>query len=883
MEHYEALRANVRKLGNLLGDVIRRDLGDELFNQVEHIRTLAKAARAGDSDANQQLEATLGNLTDDELTGVARSFNHFLTLANTAEQYHNISRAANEAIDKPDPFEDMLARFEQQDINKDQISEAINKLSVELVLTAHPTEVSRRTLINKYVDIADCLELLEQADLPKRQRSKTENRLASLIHQAWSSNEIRSQRPTPVDEAKSGFAVVESSLWDAVPDYLEQLDELLKNKLDMALPLDARPVKFASWMGGDRDGNPFVTAKVTREVLYLARWKAADLYIGDLEVLASELSMRACNDKVRDLVTDGNEPYREIVKGLRDRMKATRAALYSALNGSFSKLKQPGLIHSKMDLLAPLQLCYDSLIECGLETIANDRLLRTIRRVHCFGIHLTRLDIRQDGERHAEVFSELTRYLGLGDYMQWSEDDKQAFLLQELNSKRPLIPRNWQPSDDVQEVLDTCAVIADTDPDTLGTYIISMASNPSDVLAVHLLLREAGISYVMPVAPLFETLDDLEGAVDCMDRLFSVDWYRGYIDSKQEVMIGYSDSAKDAGVLAAAWAQYTAQEALVALAEQKGISITLFHGRGGTIGRGGGPAHQAILSQPPGSLKGGLRVTEQGEMIRFKFGLSDLAVRSLAIYTSAVLEGMLTPPPVPEDSWREVMGELATESCDAYRAIIRGEKDFVPYFRAATPEQELGKLPLGSRPAKRKPGGGVESLRAIPWIFAWSQNRLVLPAWLGAGQSLASALKNNHGDTIEEMFTNWPFFRTRLLMLEMVFMKSDASLSAYYDKVLVPKELQPLGDKLRSQLAADIETVLSITHDNGLMEREQWSRESIKLRATYMEPLHRLQAELLQRNRACDGDEACEANQKHLELALMVTITGIAAGMRNSG
>ncbi|WP_087504128.1 phosphoenolpyruvate carboxylase [Neiella marina] len=883
MEHYEALRANVRKLGNLLGDVIRQDLGEELFHQVEHIRTLSKAARAGDKDANQQLEATLNDLSDDELMGVARSFNHFLTLANTAEQYHNISRAANQAIDKPDPFEDMLERFEQQEISKDKIADAISQLSVELVLTAHPTETSRRTMINKYVEVADCLELLEQADLPRRQRQKTENRLASLIHQAWSSREIRTQRPTPVDEAKSGFAVVESSLWDAVPDYLEQLDDLLQSKLDMSLPIDARPVKFASWMGGDRDGNPFVTAAVTREVLYLARWKAADLYIADLDVLASELSMRACNDKVRELVVDSNEPYREIVKDLRDRMKATRAALFRALNGSFSKLKQPGLIHTKTDLLTPLQLCYDSLVECGMDTIANDRLLRTIRRVHCFGIHLTRLDIRQDGERHAEVFSELTRYLGLGDYMQWSEEDKQSFLLQELNSKRPLIPSNWQPSDDVQEVLDTCAVIADTDPDTLGTYIISMASNPSDVLSVHLLLKEAGISYAMPVAPLFETLDDLDGAVDCMERLFSVDWYRGYINGKQEVMIGYSDSAKDAGVLAAAWAQYSAQEALVALAEQKDIAITLFHGRGGTIGRGGGPAHQAILSQPPGSLRGGLRVTEQGEMIRFKFGLSDLAVRSLAIYTSAVLEGILTPPPVPQDSWREVMNGLAEESCQAYRSIIRGEKDFVPYFRAATPEQELGKLPLGSRPAKRKPGGGVESLRAIPWIFAWSQNRLVLPAWLGAGQALASALTSGKAELIEEMFSTWPFFRTRMLMLEMVFMKSDSSLSAYYDKVLVPEELQPLGVKLRSQLASDIDTVLSITHDEGLMEREQWSRESIKLRATYMEPLHRLQAELLKRNRACEGDEECEAAQKHLELALMITITGIAAGMRNSG
>ena len=878
MEQYDALRANVRILGSHLGNAVRQDLGDELVDKIDYIRTLSKAARNGDAAANQRLESSLQALTDEEMLAVARSFNHFLALSNIAEQYHTISKSAEQFLDKPAPFTELVERLKEQKVDKETIAQAINNISVELVLTAHPTEVSRRTMIRKYVEIADCLEQLEHPLASEAEVKRVDLRLGSLIDQIWCSKEIRSKRPTPVDEAKSGLAVIESSLWDAIPDYLQQLDDLLQQHLNKNLPIDARPVKFASWMGGDRDGNPFVTSKVTREVLYLSRWKAADLYIKEFDMLANELSMTRCTDVVRDLVGECEQPYREIIKSLRAQMKATRNALHRALSGEPEALKQQGLIQAKADLLTPLQTCYDSLVACGMGMIASDRLLRTIRRVHCFGAHLLRLDIRQDSERHADVFSELTRFFGLGDYAQWSEEDKQAFLVRELNSKRPLIPQNWEPSEEVQEVLDTCAVIAETDPDTLGTYVISMASNPSDVLAVHLLQKEAGVKKPMPVAPLFETLDDLNGAKDCMTRLFANEWYRSHINDHQEVMIGYSDSAKDAGALAATWAQYTAQEALVALAEQEGVNLTLFHGRGGTIGRGGGPAHSAILSQPPGSLKGGLRVTEQGEMIRFKFGLSPLAVRSLCIYTSAVLEGLLLPPPVPKENWREVMAELSETSCEAYRSVIRGEKDFVPYFRAATPELELGKLPLGSRPAKRKPNGGVESLRAIPWIFAWSQNRLVLPAWLGAGQALADSLANNRAADLEEMVNQWPYFNTRMRMLEMVYMKSDRTMSEYYDQTLVPAELQPLGKRLRDQLSADIDTVLNLTQDEELMDTERWSRESIELRAPYMEPLHRLQAELLKRLRQ---DE--EAEHPQLELALMVTIAGIAAGMRNTG
>ncbi|NIH12163.1 MAG: phosphoenolpyruvate carboxylase, partial [Serratia symbiotica] len=508
---------------------------------------------------------------------------------------------------------------------------------------------------------------------------------------------------------------------------------------------------------------------------------------------------------------------------------------------------------------------------------ANGQFLDTLRRVRCFGVSLGRIDVRQESTRHTEAIAELTRYLGLGDYESWSEADKQAFLIRELNSKRPLVPLRWEPSADTQEVLETCRVIAEAPQDSIAAYVISMARTPSDVLAVHLLLKEADCPFALPVVPLFETLDDLNNADDVMTQLLNIDWYRGFIQGKQMVMIGYSDSAKDAGVMAASWAQYRAQDALIKICDKAGVALTLFHGRGGSIGRGGAPAHAALLSQPPGSLKGGLRVTEQGEMIRFKFGLPEVTISSLALYAAAILEANLMPPPEPKKEWRTLMDELSETSCNMYRNYVRENPGFVPYFRAATPELELGKLPLGSRPAKRRPNGGVESLRAIPWIFAWTQNRLMLPAWLGAGAGLQEAVKAGKQNHLETMCRDWPFFSTRIGMLEMVFAKADLWLAEYYDQRLVGKALWPLGQQLRHQLESDIKVVLTITNDAHLMEDLPWIAESIALRNVYTDPLNVLQAELLHRSRQQEHPDA------RVEQALMVTIAGIAAGMRNTG
>ncbi|BAJ03991.1 phosphoenolpyruvate carboxylase [Shewanella violacea] len=873
---YASLRSNVGTLGQILGETIRTNLDDAFLDKIEQIRQLAKSSRQGDEASREEMLKLLAALPDNELVPFAKAFNQFLNLANIAEQFHTISRNCDELVCVPDPVEQLLGRVLSSNIDQEDMLDCLQNLDIDLVLTAHPTEISRRTLIQKYSSVIDSLAALENPQLTEREKKQQHLRLRQLIAQIWHTNEIRHERPTPVDEARWGLSTIEVSLWQAIPDFLRQLNEQVEERTGKQLPIDISPVRFSSWMGGDRDGNPFVTALVTQEVLDRNRHTAARLYLKDIVLLVNDLSMEDANDELSSLTKDSHEPYRYVLRELRVKLRNTIDYLNDRLEGHNPKVDNSTIIWHEKDLKEPLMMLYRSLSDKGMSLIANGLLLDMLRRIACFGIHMLRLDIRQDAERHSDVIAELTRYLGMGDFNHWDESEKQTFLLKELTSKRPLIPTNWQPSDNVAEVISTCRLIATQPARALGSYVISMASKPSDVLTVLLLLKETGCPHPMRVVPLFETLDDLNNAATCMSALFAIDWYRGYTKGHQEIMIGYSDSAKDAGVMAAAWAQYHAQEQLVEISRQADVKLTLFHGRGGTIGRGGGPAHEAILSQPPGSVDGRIRVTEQGEMIRFKFGLPKLAVQSLALYTSAVMEATLLPPPEPKPEWRACIQRLAEESVKAYRSIVREEADFVAYFRAATPEVELGKLPLGSRPAKRKVDGGIESLRAIPWIFAWSQNRLMLPAWLGAGEALQASIDRGDMSLLQEMEQEWPFFKTRISMLEMVYSKAEPNLAKYYETCLVPENLHHLGEALRERLATGIKAVLELTQSDTLMSHTPWNKESITLRNPYIDPLNFMQAELLARTRKEDASA-------NVELALMLTIAGVAAGMRNTG
>ena len=865
---HEALRDDVRMLGSSLGETIKSHLGDDLFRKIEKVRLLAKEGRNEAQPEHEELLQALHDLSEDDVLPLSRAFTQFLNLANIAEEHHRVRRHLEVTdVCTPDSLCTLFAQLRQKGFSPKQVSDAFSKMQIDLVLTAHPTEVNRRTLIQKYDDIAECLRRLDRGE------ENAQQRLDELIRQIWHTDEIRQQRPTPVDEAKWGFAVIENSLWTAVPKFLRRLDAQLHETLGENLPLDCSPIRFASWMGGDRDGNPNVTATVTAEVLLLSRWMAADLYLNDIDDLRAELSMSQASKELRDRVGDCSEPYRKLLGEVREKLVSTKNWVARQLQGKTEKEADIYLL--EQELLDPLMLCYRSLEECGMGIIAESALEDIIRRIACFGLTLVKLDIRQSSDRHAQVFEELSQFYGLGSYNGWSEEGRQSFLLKELQSRRPLLPNDWTPSAEVQEVLDTCQEVATAEKSALGSYVISMASQPSDVLAVILLLREMGISHNMRVVPLFETLSDLDNAKDCIDALLNVDWYKAYTEGHQEVMIGYSDSSKDAGQLAAAWGQFKAQEALTQLCKDHGVHLTLFHGRGGTVGRGGGPSHTAILAQPPGSVDHSLRLTEQGEMIRFKYGMPDLAVRNLELCTGAVLEATLNPAPGPEQAWREQMEIMSQRGLTEYRAIVREDSMFVPYFRAATPEQELAKLPLGSRPAKRKQDGGVESLRAIPWIFAWTQIRLMLPAWLGSDKALDEAMSGSSAELVKQMYQQWPFFGSTIDMLEMVLAKSDTNIAAYYDERLVSEELITLGSSLRGRLLNIVSIINGIKGQESLLQGNPVIRQSIDVRNPYIDPLHFLQAELLNRDR--------NRPDQRLEQALMVTMAGISAGMRNTG
>jgi phosphoenolpyruvate carboxylase len=880
----------------MLGDMLREREGEAMFAAVERIRRAAKEARQGDAHAVDDLETALRDLPLPMTVPVARAFSHFLTLANIAEQHHRVRRRRDYARGQAsgpqrDSFDDVLPRLRDRGVDAETLHATLSRLHVEIVLTAHPTAITRRTLAAVHARIAALLDARDRSDLSAMERDEVLAGLRREILVLWGSEDVRQQRPTPMNEVRSGLFIFEQTLWDALPRCLRALDRSCTAATGRPLPLEAAPITFGSWIGGDRDGNPSITADVTRQACQAARALAASLYARELDALAHELSITRATPELIEAAGGAREPYRELVRRLAGRVRELGTSLdLETLHG-------------------PLRLCYQSLVATGQARIAEGRLTDILRRVAAFGVALVRLDVRQHSSRHAEAMDAITRAAGAGSYLEWGEERRQQFLRDALTARTPLptdLRSDLDAGSDVAEVFATCRAIAAMPADSLGAYVISMTRAPSDLLAVEYLQQAFGSA--LRVVPLFEEVATLEQAGDIMRAVLARNGMAGgaanaatteargtdagptvtsgrsddgsrpfHSGDAIEVMIGYSDSAKDGGRLAANWHLYTAQEGVVAAAREAGAELTLFHGRGGSIGRGGGPTHLAMQSQPPGSVDGRLRVTVQGEMIQAQFGLPEVAMRTLEVYITSVLEATLAPPAPAPPQWREVMNRLAADAHAVYRQVVYDDPRFIDYFYAATPEREIGLVPIGSRPAKRGGTAGVESLRAIPWVFAWTQTRLLLPSWLGTGEALDGARGRGEAAIVGEMARDWPFFRATLRLIEMALAEAEPGIAEAYDRALVPEALRDLGVALRARLGRAREAVLAARGTRELLEDNPMLRRSIDVRNPYVDPINLVQIALLSHLR---HDPLVTDD---LWKAFLVTVNGIAAGMRNVG
>ncbi len=894
MTKKKELSSTIHLLGNILGKVIKKQEGESIFNKIEKIRTLSKLSSGYNkkliNKSFNKLKKEISSLSASESLIIAKSFSRFLDFANIAESLysihnihdHNIRKTleTNEIVILEEAIMDVIKK---KSISSRKFYDTAKNININLVLTAHPTEVKRRTLIQKYAKVNNILESFNSLRIftkqnLNREEKLLENNLHEEITSVWKTDEIKRLSPTPVNEAKWGLAVIEDTLWNAIPKICSRFNNAVNIYTNKDLPINFSPIKFSSWMGGDRDGNPNVTAKITKEVILLSRWQAASLYEKEFTRLIQNLSLHECSNKIKKTVKNTPEPYRVFLRPIRNKLIQTQKEIEICLKEK-REPKKYLIVQSIDEILEPLKDVYSSLCLVKCDVIANGVVLDLIRRAYTFGLNLAKLDIRQESTRHSSLINSVCKKLSLPNYLKLSEEEKINFLSKEYNSKRPLIPQNISLDKEDKETWYTFKMIAETSKECLDAYVISMSSQVSDVLEVMLLQKEAGVKKNLRIVPLFETLSDLENSHVVIENLFNHEWYIKYYQNKQEIMIGYSDSSKDAGKFSASWAQYCAQEKLSKIAKKYNVELTLFHGRGGSVGRGGGPVYAALLSQPPGSVNARTRVTEQGEVIQQKYGTESLAEYSLGTYIGAVLEATLSPPPKPKKEWRNLMKIMSDISSKTYRSYLIEDKRFLRYFEEITPKNIIGKLYIGSRPAKRNTSQDIKSLRAIPWVFAWTQIRLVLPAWLGTGEALNIASKGKNKLILNNMLKKWPFFYEMMDMLDMVLTKTDERVIEYYEECLGDKELKIVGSNLRKKLSLLIYLNKKLIPSHILDQRKEF-RRSIKLRNTYAEILNLLQASVMRKLK----QKNIELTQKKLLMdAMLVTISGISSAMKNTG
>ena len=901
----DRLRADIRRLGNQLGDALTRQEGGELLRLVEEVRALTKTIRTdGDTAAGPELDALLGDLALEQAINLVRAFSAYFHLANVAEQTHRIGDLA--MADEGRTFGATADRVAGAGLSGDLTRSILERLELRPVFTAHPTEAVRRTLLTKLGRIADLLS--ERADVraTAADLAGIDRRVAEIIDQVWQTDELRAERPEPIDEARSAIFYLDQLANHVLPALAEEVAINLE-RLGHDSTTDWSPFRFGTWVGGDRDGNPAVTPAVTMRVLEVQHDHGLRNLVTQVEKLAEELStssrLRDITDELsaslmadrvalpdvwqRFRTLNRDEPYRLKCAFIHQRLVNTRRRFAEDAR------HVPGRDYqSSEQLQEELRVMQSSLRTNAGGLIADGVLLRLLRNVTTFGFRLATMDIREHADRHHTVLDQLHERIGV-PYGSLDRPARISLLTEELANRRPLASPTTTLGDTAASTFETFAAIREAldrfGPGAIESYIISMTRDVDDVLAPAVLARDAGLidlhSGVARIGfvPLFETIDELRKAGELLDGLLSCTPYRQIVELRgdvQEVMLGYSDSNKIGGITTSQWEIYKAQRLLRTAAQQHGVTLRLFHGRGGTIGRGGGPTHQAILAQPFGTVDGSIKVTEQGEVISDKYSLPGLAHRNLELALSSVLEASLLhresrQPKEVLDRWTETMGAFSESAFAAYRRLVESP-GLVPYFLAATPVEELADMNIGSRPSRR-PGGsaGLEDLRAIPWVFGWTQSRQIIPGWYGVGSGLAAVRSQGRADALEEMFEKWLFLQTFISNVEMTLTKTDLGVASRYVRQLVDPEHHHLFDRIREEHDLTVTEISRLT-GTGILDRLPILQRTLAVRDYYLDPLNYLQVALLARRRAGEHDEA-------LERALLLTVNGIAAGMRNTG
>jgi len=909
-EATEPMRDDIRLLGTILGDTVREQNGDEVFDLVERARRASFRVRRSEIERAEVAQLFAG-IDIHQAIPVIRAFSHFALLANVAEDIHRERRRAIHVGAGDPPQDSSLAatylKLDAADLDAGTVAEALTGALVSPVITAHPTETRRRTVFDTQHRITQLMRLHAHGLTETPDGADIETELRRQVLTLWQTALVRLSRLQITDEIAVGLRYFQAAFFDVVPKVNAGVRDALRSRWPDADLLPEPILRPGSWIGGDRDGNPNVTADVVRLATGSAAYTALNHYTAELSALEQELSMSsrlvAVTDELTKLAEDcdeparADEPYRRALRVIHARLTATAAQILDEQPDNLLDLGLPPY-STPGEMLADLDTVDSSLRAHGSTLLADDRLAHLREAVRVFGFHLSGLDMRQNSDVHEEVVAELLAWAGVyPDYCSLSEDERVNILAEELGTRRPLVGDREQLSELAQKELAIIAAGARAveiyGPPAVPNYIISMCRSVSDLLEAGILLKESGLVDAaadepycpVGIVPLFETIDDLQRGASILEAALDLPVYRSLVRARgdsQEVMLGYSDSNKDGGYLTANWALYRAELNLVESARKTGIRLRLFHGRGGTVGRGGGPSYQAILAQPPGAVNGSLRLTEQGEVIAAKYAEPIIAQRNLETLLAATLESTLLDVEGLGDAAGpayDILDELASRAQSAYSELVHETEGFVEYFLQSTPVSEIGSLNVGSRPTSRKPTSSISDLRAIPWVMAWSQSRVMLPGWYGTGSAVESWIAEDDGriELLRDLYQKWPFFQTVLSNMAQVLAKTDLGLAARYAELVEDESLrQRVFDKIAAEHQRSINAHKLITGQDNLLADNPALARSVFNRFPYLEPLNHLQVELLRRYRSGDDDEL-------VQRGILLTMNGLASALRNSG